>query len=101
MVEKSGFTDDWTPRNTTAIAGNTAFLQLVMDAMKIQPCNPTFLNARDAILAADKANYNGEYFCEIWKGFAKRGLGVSAIPSPPNKPWIRINSFEIPNECIK
>lgn len=43
-----------------------------------QPCNPNFIQARDAILDADKALTGGENACEIWKGFAKRGLGDGA-----------------------
>lgn len=30
--------------------GNTLVVQLVVDAMKIQPCRPSFQDARDAIL---------------------------------------------------
>lgn len=30
--------------------GNTLAVQLVIDGMKIQPCRPTFQNARDAII---------------------------------------------------
>ena len=43
-----------------------------------QPCNPNFIQARDAILDADKALTGGQNACEIWKGFAKRGLGEEA-----------------------
>ncbi|KAI8817568.1 Fungalysin metallopeptidase-domain-containing protein [Fimicolochytrium jonesii] len=60
-------------------AGNIIALQLVVDGMKLQPCNPTFVDARDAILQADEVNNKGENLCAIWKGFAKRGLGVAAV----------------------
>jgi extracellular elastinolytic metalloproteinase len=53
-------------------------MQLVVMGLKLQSCYPTFLDARDAILVADQSLYSGENHCEIWKGFAKRGLGVSA-----------------------
>ena len=43
-----------------------------------QPCNPNFVQARDAILDADRALTGGDNACEIWKGFAKRGLGEGA-----------------------
>lgn len=33
--------------------GNVVFMRLLIDSLKIQPCNPTFLNARDAIIDAD------------------------------------------------
>jgi extracellular elastinolytic metalloproteinase len=34
--------------------------------------------ARDAIIDADKALTGGDNICELWKGFAKRGLGQGA-----------------------
>jgi len=61
-----------------AIDGNQRMLQLVTDGMKLSPANPTFLDARDAIIAADCAAYAGEDEFALWNGFAIRGLGVSA-----------------------
>lgn len=43
-----------------------------------QPCNPNFVQARDAILDADKALTGGKNQCELWTAFAKRGLGSGA-----------------------
>lgn len=43
-----------------------------------QPCSPTFVQARDAIIDADKALTGGSNACELWKAFAKRGLGEGA-----------------------
>ncbi|KAJ3196125.1 Fungalysin/Thermolysin Extracellular metalloproteinase 5, partial [Dinochytrium kinnereticum] len=59
--------------------------------MKLQPCNPTVLAARDAILQADKVLHAGKYVCEIWKGFAKRGLGVNATYG--------VDNFELGDGC--
>ena len=47
----------------TGTAGNNISLQLVMDGMKLQPCSPGFVDARNAILAADQANYGGANQC--------------------------------------
>lgn len=58
--------------------GNTLLLQLVINGMKMQPCDPSFFDARDAIIDADKVLTGGENFCDIWQGFAGRGLGVDA-----------------------
>ena len=58
--------------------GNSLIVQLVLDGMKLQPCRPSFFDARDAIIAADKALTGGENFCDIWEGFASRGLGVDS-----------------------
>ena len=53
-------------------------MQLVMDGFKLQPCRPTMLDARDAIIVADELNYGGANACLIWGAFAKRGFGVGA-----------------------
>ena len=58
--------------------GNTLFLQLVIQGMKLQPCSPSFFDARTAILQADEILTGGENSCEIWTGFAERGLGADA-----------------------
>jgi len=63
---------------STSTGGNAVALQLVMQGLKLQPCQPGFLDSRDAILAADSLLYNGRYHCAIWGAFARRGMGVSA-----------------------
>jgi len=81
-----------------------------MDALKLQQCNPTFAQGRDAILAADQATTNGENKCMIWSVFAKRGLGVNAsagnlngLVIGANQPLPDINDqvedFTVPAEC--
>ena len=72
--------------------GNNRAMQLVLDGLKLQPCNPTFVDARDAIIAADEANYNGENKCLIWETFARRGLGADATAGGGL-------SFDLPDEC--
>ncbi len=74
MIDEYGFDDDI----YNGTGGNNMTMQLVIDGLKLQICNPNFLDSRDAILAADEANYNGENACLIWKAFARRGLGWSA-----------------------
>ncbi|MEP6683223.1 MAG: M36 family metallopeptidase, partial [Parafilimonas sp.] len=41
-------------------------------------CKPGFVDGRDAILKADTLLYGAKYSADIWKAFAKRGLGFSA-----------------------
>ncbi|KAI9209321.1 Fungalysin metallopeptidase-domain-containing protein [Polychytrium aggregatum] len=72
--------------------GNTIFFQLVIDGLKNQPCNPNFVNARNAILLADQTNNKGANQCLLWKGFAKRGLGYSATTSA-------VDAFDLPPSC--
>ncbi|MBB6370972.1 T9SS-dependent M36 family metallopeptidase [Chryseobacterium shigense] len=106
-VEKYGY-------NSNVLAnpnsGSARVLQLVMDALKLQPCNPSFVQGRDAILAADQARIGGEDKCMIWRVFAKRGLGVNAAPGGLNGLYIganqpapdlndQVQDFTIPAEC--
>ncbi|MFK7774463.1 MAG: M36 family metallopeptidase, partial [Saprospiraceae bacterium] len=74
MVDIYGFDDDI----YNGTGGNNIAMQLVLDGLKLQPCSPTFLDSRDAILAADLANNDGANQCLIWETFARRGLGVNA-----------------------
>ncbi|CAE6443455.1 unnamed protein product [Rhizoctonia solani] len=80
--------------------GNTLMIQLVISAMKLQPCRPTFLNARDAILEADYHLTGGENNCTIWAGFSSRGLGLDASESHiPDWGTIHTDGFKVPDEC--
>jgi hypothetical protein len=47
--------------------------------MKLCPPNPTFTQARDAILQAGLVDYCGLDSDILWAAFAKRGLGWSAV----------------------
>jgi len=62
----------------TGTEGNIVFLHLFIDALPIQPCNPTFLTARNAWIQADVNRYAGANSCTLWRAFASRGLGVNA-----------------------
>ena len=61
-------------------SGTARVLQLVMDGMKLQGCNPTFTTGRDALIAADQSATGGQNKCLIWSVFARRGVGVNANP---------------------
>ncbi|RFS17822.1 M36 family metallopeptidase [Emticicia sp. C21] len=67
-----------TPAVVTNMRGNIAALKLVNEGLRLQPCSPSFVDARDAILKADSALFNKRYRCSIWKAFARRGLGLYA-----------------------
>jgi Fungalysin metallopeptidase (M36)/Bacterial Ig-like domain (group 3) len=64
--------------------GNQRMLQLVTDAMKLDPVNPTLLDGRNALLAADAAGFASEDVLDIWAGFATRGMGFGATMSVTN-----------------
>jgi uncharacterized protein (TIGR03437 family) len=57
--------------------GAAALDALVLQGMRLTPCDATFVDARDAILMADQAN-GSRYQSTIWSAFASRGLGFSA-----------------------
>jgi len=81
--------------------GNNMAIQLVMDGMKLQPCSPGFVDARNAILKADSINYNGANQCLIWEVFAKRGLGYSADQGDSDDRRDGAEAYDILPACIK
>ena len=85
--------------------GNQRILQFVTDGMKLDPANPTLIQARDAILAA--ANAGGgtsEDIADIWAGFAARGMGVLAKITDPGGLFLGttrvFESFTIPGDAL-
>lgn len=76
--------------------GNNFALQLVMDALKLQPANPSFLDARDAILAADQVATGGANQLAIWTAFARRGMGFSAFDGGSANATSVIEAFDLP-----
>ncbi len=96
MVTDHGFNPDL----YHGTGGNNLALQLVMDGMKLQTCNPTFVDARDAILTADRIDNNGANQCRIWEGFAKRGLGYSATAGDSSSATDGEQAFDLPPVCM-
>lgn len=78
--------------------GHRQSIQLVVDGLKLAPAAPSFLDARDAILLADKVNNNGSNQCRIWKAFSKHGMGYSASTLGTND-GNPIESFDMPAFC--
>ncbi len=78
-------------------AGNKLTLQLVNDGLKLQPSNPSFTQARDAILLADLIRSGGANQNEIWQAFARRGLGVAAATAGSYSTFVT-TSFVVPTD---
>jgi extracellular elastinolytic metalloproteinase len=97
----------------TLMTGNAVFLHHFIDALLLQPCNPTckhcslpgpavisisvliqsaVVAARDAWIQADANRYRGANKCLLWKAFASRGLGVGAANYN--------DSPAVPEECM-
>ncbi|OZC01749.1 hypothetical protein BSZ36_01355 [Rubricoccus marinus] len=96
MIEEHGWDPDL--YNASGTAGNQMMLALVMEGLKLQPCSPGFVDGRDAILAADQALYNGENTEILWRGFARRGLGLTARQGSSASRSDQVESFVEPEE---
>jgi hypothetical protein len=81
-------------------SGSARVLQLVTDALKLQTCNPTFIDGRNAILTAEMLTTKGEDRCMIWKTFAKRGLGLNALAGNKMNINDQTEDFSIPKDCV-
>jgi hypothetical protein len=104
LVEKHGFNPNhYDPWHT---GGNNLANQLVVDGMKFPPCEPGFVDARNAIIAADAAltgdlanGVPGANECLIWRTFARRGLGVDASQGNFESKTDGKNGFQVPAHC--
>lgn len=97
LVDRYGYNanvyDAW------STGGNNLALQLVVDGLKMQACRPGFVDGRNAILQADMVLTGGANQCEIWRGFAKRGLGASASQGSSNNRTDGVEAFDLPASC--
>ncbi|MFZ2900356.1 MAG: T9SS-dependent M36 family metallopeptidase [Saprospiraceae bacterium] len=96
LIDQYGFDPDF----YNGTGGNNIAMQLVTEGMKLQPCNPGFVDGRDAILLADQILYGGANQCLIWEAFAKRGLGKSASQGSSGSRTDQVEAFDLPNVCI-
>ncbi len=94
LINAHGFDTDF--YNSDGSAGNIIALQLVIDGLKGQPCDPGFEDGRDAILAADETNNSGANTDIIWNVFARRGLGYSASQGDPDSRTDGSEAFDLP-----
>ncbi|KAI0088873.1 Fungalysin metallopeptidase-domain-containing protein [Irpex rosettiformis] len=90
LVNVHGFATD-ARTNPSSSAGNVIFMHLFMDHLPLLPCNPTFVNARDAWIQADANRYQGSNKCTLWNVFASRGMGDEAANYT--------NDFTVPQGC--
>ncbi len=92
MIEKYGFDPDV----YYGTGGNNMAMHLVINALKLQPCEPGFVDGRDAILLADQLLYAGANQCLIWNVFANRGLGFSASQGSSDSRTDQTEAFDLP-----
>lgn len=75
-----------------------ALLSLFVDGMNYTPATPKFEDMRDGMLASDAA-HSGANYCNIWRSFAKFGIGVGASGNPNTTPATIVESFVVPSPC--
>ena len=92
LINQYGFDPDL----YNGTGGNNIAMQLVLDGLKLQPCNPGFESGRDAILEADMLANGGANQCLIWEAFARRGLGLSASQGSANSLNDQTEAFDVP-----
>ena len=95
FIEQYGFDSDL----INGSGGNNKIMQLFIDALKVSPCNPGFVDFRDAILLADELTNNGIHECLLWEVFARRGLGLLADQGNANNRQDQTEDFSIPSSC--
>jgi predicted aconitase with swiveling domain len=96
-IDKYGFDSDFYNGN----GGNNKVMQLVLDGLKLQPCQPGFIDGRDALLAADLALTGGEDQCMIWDVFAQRGLGFNATQGLSTERNDQVQDFSTPPASLE
>ncbi len=97
LINQYGGTPD--PNLYTGTGGNNIAMKLVIEGIKLQPCNPGMVDGRNAILQADQLLYNGAHQCLIWDVFARRGLGYSANQGSPYSRSDQTEAFDVPPSC--
>ncbi len=92
LIERDGFDPDL----YSGTGGNNLAMQLVMDGLKLQSCNPGFIDGRNAILLADQIANEGANTCLIWEVFAARGVGWSASQGNSQLRTDQVEAFDLP-----
>lgn len=83
--------------NPSGGGGNAVAMKLVIEGMRLQPCSPGFIDARNGILKADTLFFGAQYSCAIWKAFAKRGMGRNASQGSSASVTDQVPSFLVDN----
>jgi PKD repeat protein len=96
LIDAEGFDPDLYGGN----GGNHTALTLIIEGMKHQGCNPSYVDARNGILKADALLYDNAHRCLIWEAFAKRGLGAYADEGSRNAVGDETEDFSMPNLCL-
>jgi hypothetical protein len=69
---------------------------IAMDSLKMSPPAPSMIDARDAILLAERTTFAGASQDRIWAAFARRGFGILAQSASADSVHI-VSSAETPS----
>ncbi len=97
LVDQYGGVPD--PDLYNGTGGNNIAMNLVIEGLKLQPCNPGMIDGRDAIILADQMLYGGIHRCLIWETFANRGFGYSANQGSSASRSDQTEAFDLPPIC--
>ena len=77
------------------LLGSDVAEAIITGGMRQTPLQPSFLDARNAILQADTALYGGIHINTLWGVFANRGMGFSASTPGSDSPN-PVERFDLP-----
>lgn len=98
LVDAHGFESNLF--NHASSAGNVRTLHYLNNGLILTKCRPSFVDGRNAILAAEAADGNTSDSCPIWQAFARRGLGVGALnPTAGEDHRDVVEDFTVPAYC--
>ncbi len=97
FIDQYGYDPDWRNQNS----GNYKAVYLVMEGMKMQSCNPGFIEGRNAIIKADEVHNSSANKCLIWNVFARRGVGYYAQGGSTSDRNDGVENFETLPTCIE
>jgi hypothetical protein len=66
------------------LLGSDVTEAIITAGMRLSPAQPSFLDARNAILQADAAQFGGIHVNTLWGVFANRGMGFAASTAGPD-----------------
>jgi extracellular elastinolytic metalloproteinase len=100
IIQQEGSIEPNIYNASSTTGGNVIALNDVITGMKLQPCSPGYLDARDAILKADSLLYNNRHRCAIWAAFARRGMGYSAQQGSSNSTSDQVAAYDVPTAIV-
>ncbi len=86
------------PLATAVTNGARLADKITLRGLQLAPCNPTFVDMRDSMIAADREVTGGENVAVIWRAFASHGVGTTATSSNSGVggPGPVVENFDVP-----